>query len=143
LVHCNRRIISNSINEISIIDEGELNAKGKLVFHLQSTFPFKTESIGVTIAADNFGLVIKAPWACEVLHRAESINFRHQTVYHLILTTTRCKNFSLNTALVIRKAEYCIFRQLHLGDKLVRLEPQLLRERVLVRIAELSRRFGN
>ncbi len=99
---CTRKVESESPHEIMIIDEGELKKLGKVAFHLHSTIPFKIElgNKKARLRTERLDLEIFAEWAEEMLHRPDSVNLNHETVYHLILHSHTCKDFKLKTMIV-------------------------------------------
>jgi hypothetical protein len=97
MVHYKRTIKSNTIDEIRITDQGQLKAAGRLAFHLHSPFPFKADSNKLVLQTRHFLLEIEADWAEQVSHRPELVNFKHETIYHLMIHSPSCEKFSLNT----------------------------------------------
>lgn len=97
MVKCSRSIQSETPCEFLIVDEGELREEGRIAFHLHSTFPFEIEGKKITVRNNNSALLIEALWAEEILCRQESINLRHEPVYHLMIHSQISKQFMLKT----------------------------------------------
>jgi hypothetical protein len=98
---CVRRVESFSPFELSIVDAGELHENGRIAFHLHSPFPFTTaaDERSADVKTAGIHLRIRADWADEIIHKPESVNLKHETVYHLMLHSRECKMFTLKTTI--------------------------------------------
>ena len=94
---CSRSIQSKTPREVLIIDQGELKEKGRVAFHLHSTFPFEIEEEKKIVRISSANLLIKAEWADSTLCRQESINLMHEPVYHLVIQSQIIEQFILET----------------------------------------------
>ena len=94
---CSRFVQSVNLNEFLIVDEGELKEKGRIAFHLHSTYLFRVEEKKIVVQNGSTVLSIKAPWAEEIVCQQESINLMHEPVYHLMIHSPASKKFMLET----------------------------------------------
>jgi hypothetical protein len=97
MIKCSRSIQSKTPDEFLIVDGGELREEGCVAFHLHSTFPFEIEAKKIIVRNNNAALLIEALWAEDILCRQESINLRHEPVYHLMIHSPASKQFMLKT----------------------------------------------
>lgn len=97
MVKCSRSIQSETPDEFLIIDKGILKEEGRIAFHLHSPFPFEIEGKKIIVRNNNSALLIEALWAEEILCRQESINLRHEQVYHLLIHGPISKQYILKT----------------------------------------------
>lgn len=96
-----RRVESLSINELSLFDEGELKENWRVALHFHSPFPFSTagDNRSAELMTGNIHLLIHADWATELIHRQESVDLKHEPIYHLVLLSRKCTTFALKTTI--------------------------------------------
>ncbi len=98
MLNCTRSVSSPAINEYMIVDECELRIKGAIAFHLHSTFPFKiTDKKIILKKNDSILLTIETIWADSLTSHQESINLKHEPIFHLIIKSPFSKRFKLKT----------------------------------------------
>ena len=96
---CARRIDSPNVNEITVVDEGELVTPGPIAFHLHARRPWQIDGKRATLTGKGPGLRVDLPWADRVVAAENSIDFRYEPVYHLTAYAPAGRAFSLTTTL--------------------------------------------
>lgn len=95
-----REIVSEDLTTWSVRDVGQWKTPMPSVFHLHALSPFEVTEDGVWLEHDGVRLRIEAPWAVDVKHAEDSIDFAYRPVYHLRLIGEAGAAFDMTTTFV-------------------------------------------
>lgn len=100
---CRRTLTAEDLASFAVRDEGELVNAGALSFHLQTRTPWKIAGHEAQLAFAGGELVLRAPWADEIVQREDSIDFRLESVWHLECCVHEVRAFAWETQFTIRR----------------------------------------
>lgn len=93
-----REIVSEDPASWSVRDAGRWKEPMACAFHLHALSPFEVTHDGVVLEHEGVRLRIKAPWAVDVQHGEDSIDFAYRPVYHLQLIGEAGRDFDVLTS---------------------------------------------
>lgn len=98
-----RGILSESLNEVIISDEGKLKERGRVAFHLHSVVEFELQSKKVTGLVNGMRVEVTAEWADEILQFTDALSFNKKNIHHLVFHSKIMNTFSIETRITVNR----------------------------------------
>lgn len=97
-----REIQSGDLSSITIVDQGELKARGQLSLHFHSTTPYQVSRNRIEFSLDNVKVILGGDWIGEIDCFPDSTDLHGKTVNHFVLKSEILSRFNFVTTIDVR-----------------------------------------
>lgn len=98
---CRRTIVAEELASFVVRDEGEPHQAEALSIHWQTRGPWRIDGREARLPFGGGELVLRAPWADEIVQREDEIDFQFAPVWHLECRVGPTRAFALETSFAV------------------------------------------